>query len=229
MTALNMIVRGSAAYLITDGAFYDEQGVVRFEHSKAAISENLKMAFACSGMAEPATIADFLGPVGSQAEALAMLPAAIRAAKALNTGAATAETDLLVAVVMWDDRAGEARGWLISSGRAYLGADYRPFELVAVDQLTQPEVPLQSLTSTGDLLSDELPIEIVAERLAGLQRLQAQLDGLCYVGGRLELSIVSAAGAAKVRLGAWPDATGKQIDPYLPFEPVIAALEGFGG
>ncbi len=208
MTAVSLFVRPEAVYLLTDGAYYSPDGTVQHLASKVGIHEGLSLAFACSGMVEPAHIAQALKDRGpfDQEGFLALIPEAMRQIREENrrgnpAGEDGELNDLQLFVAMYSHERGRPEAWVCSSNQSYFGPRYQPFAMVSVIETSSPRTGLPFADPDTDAL-----------RIIEAQRAHYCADeGGYFVGGFAELTTVSAVGISERRLVTWPDRVGERI------------------
>ena len=216
MTAVSLIVQPAEAHLVTDGAFYQEDGTLLSIASKVLPLPSLRMAIAVSGSVLPERVAEALGRPTTQEGAIEALPAIVQklrqeneSAQPLWTGKPDDLNGLQVAVAAWSSRHGRAIGYIVASNGLWAGPSYRPFTLAPVDHFVAPPV--------DDLPYDPRRPEAFRPRRHGRSILAAQRmyaepsTGAHFVGGFGELTTVDRNGVRQERLVTWPDRVGERI------------------
>lgn len=222
MTASNVFVQGECAYLLTDGAVYDSEGVVAAIQCKVAAIPHLRMAVAfsgCVGRAVEACVGFFVR-VRTQREAFGGLPdiaeqlyAAYQADVRREGIERTADFQMYVAMHSLDT--GEPQAWILSTNRAGFGASYEPWSLRRVHEICAPRVDRQAVFGRVVDLTDPASFDPATD---GLTLLEAQRNvvwpnGRHYIGGKADLTVVSRHGITKHTLREWPDVVGERINP----------------
>ena len=207
MTATNVIVQRDRVCLITDGAFYDEAGVVLDIASKVTIAPPaLHMAIAVSGSVYACHIAAALSGVATQAEAMGRLPQIAAAIKAANIDRHHFAPNLQLFAALWSKQADRAEGWALSTDSAYFGPGYQPGALVEIEQLCVPAV------RAGGVNIARFKAFRDGKRLLAEQRRHRHEEGSHYaVGGFGELTFVDRSGVHQERLVTWTDQIGVPI------------------
>lgn len=216
MTAINLVVQRDAVHLLTDGALYDHDGIIRAIASKSVVSQQHRMAIVPSGMATGHQVAAGLNRHGArtQARALAALPAVAAEIKAFNVaGNPPGDHDLQLFVAIWSDCSDRGEAWILSTNRAYFGEGYMPGTLAEIEKLIGMDIDLGALQGRRIDYSDARSFDAECDGLALLeaQRRKPWDDGVFFVGGHAELSTVTRTGVAQKILRKWPDQIGERI------------------
>ena len=225
MSALNMIVQGQRAHLLTDRAVYDRDGVVRGIGFKVGRLESLPLAISSVGAVSVERLSDMvdrLSPTSAQPEAwVAVLPAALRALRGENRVKwpeleGTQDAEITLAAIFYSHAQRRARGVVVSSGDPGLP----PYEPVALSCITIPGIDLAA-AGAPDPRSPTFDPASDGAALVSAQRLAAWADGRINVGGGVDLTSVGPDGLSLTTLMEWPDEIGRRIE--LP--PTAAALQ----
>lgn len=209
MTAMNIFIRQDAAHILTDGAFYDLDGIVHQITTKVAIADDLRMAMACSGRVQVEQLCDGFTKreMFSQERALALLPDVMREIREANR-ASNPEleihegNDLQIFVALFSEERQRPEAYYCSTNQAYFGPDYRPYTVRDVVQLSSPPVDLPFNNPWRDGLAI-----MEAQRRMPL----SETEDLYFVGGFAELVTVTSEGVSCVKLKEWPDIVGEKI------------------
>lgn len=217
MTALNLIVRPNAAYILADRAGCGFDGVVQQIAPKIIVSRQLRIAVGHTGISTPdfaACKADWLAKQPDQTEALATLPKLLRELVALNDVAVCGPDAkhvegmpyvVSLVVAMWSPVFDRAGGGILTSGGGHLPNHVPEFTLWPARQYIQPSVPTE-LQPRRDWLPyrDALP-------LIEAQRRIPSPWGTNHIGGGVDLAVVDASSASLRSLHTYPDRVGAPI------------------
>ena len=215
MTAANLFLQPTAGHLVTDGAVYDSEGVIR--HIASKVVEAPAIHFACTflGMVDQERIANALqhraSMFGLSQEAALQSLGPIAADLRLENASLLPEmeerglTGFAIIACTWDHSAGRPRGWIVQTENAPQQLA-EPYTLTETPGYMTPDVPLPVDPATGEL-SGLLHGREVLEA----QRRHKEPDGCHIVGGFGECTTVTAAGVEKVRLVDWQDKLGDRI------------------
>lgn len=217
MTAVNLIVRGRAAYLITDRGHFHADGTVLGFSRKAFRSNRLRMAVGYHGVTSVEAIAEvdaWLHRQQCQDDAMLTLPGIViemerqnRAGKAAGDMAGDMDPYIALFLALWRPALKRAEGWIVGSSQGVLGPGYQPGALRRVDRVLSPSVDPALCPDVG-----------FGARRHGLAIVQAQRlvrddIGASRVAGGADLTIVDASGVRSQTLCEWPDVVGERIAP----------------
>lgn len=213
MTAISLVAQAGAAYLLTDGALYDDDGIVRAIASKVLVAEEERLAIAPSGRCTSVDLQVALDARGiaRQAEIMGALPAIARARRDASEAAGLSEPDLQLFVALWSETANEAQAWMLSTNAMAHWGPCTPCTWIRVDAMIGTARPLADVLGRPD--ADAMLIDMEVDGLAIIndQRATGWPDGRYYVGGHGELVTVTAGGVTQRRLVEWPDRVGERI------------------
>lgn len=218
MTATNALVTSRAAYLWTDGAIYDPDGIVTWLGSKVATAPAALMAMAVSGRGYAPRLKEILDtyPLATQDEVLAALPRVAQQMRA-EQGALPVDgcNDVQIIAALYSIARRRPEAWVVSTNQAYLGPTYKPGTLVALRSFFVPDIDLDNtLGRPFDPDSFDPVVDGLACMLAQ-RNTPWDVDGCAMhcIGGRCEMATVTATGVDTEILARWPDEVGKVIVP----------------
>lgn len=204
--------------LLTDAAFYSDDGTLSAIGRKVWASEHLPLAVTGRG----------------DREAIASVAAALMAAAAVMTtvnevvnclekmladrkgGTPAEHIEILVAAISETD--GPASFYANTHGRDGFEAWqlYRmPEAFGAGPQPTDTEIEAILQADDGKGLDQVgVPLMEVMRRKAGRNPVKPDLPEIYGIGGFVDLTVISALGCTTETIHAWPDEIGKKIDPF---------------
>ncbi|QTH20809.1 hypothetical protein HRJ34_21170 [Rhizorhabdus wittichii] len=237
MTAINVLLQPTAAYLITDSATTDSNGVLIDIRSKVTVLSRFRAAIAWTGAGPihaagqaDRRISEALVSKGvsSQAELLAALPliaAEMHAENAayIDTGHDTAVS---VFVALWSKKRREPQLWACHGDQSVFGPSYVPYSMVRLRQYVTcpPDVdPDGWCRAAFGRVVDFADPKSFRPSVDGVALLEAQRHiregigvwGGYSVGGSANLTTVSAKGIRERVLKTWPDKVGEKISPAV--------------
>lgn len=216
MSALNMIVQGQHAHLLTDRAVYDRNGIVVGIGHKVVRVEVLPLALAIVGVFNVDQVASAVEtscPTTSLCpeDWVARLPAVVRWIREENLTRwpeieGTADGEITLAAIYYSHRLGRARGVMVSSGDPSLPA----YEVVGLSCIAIPAIEIEPGIPDPSRAQFDPRRDGVA--LVEAQRQGARMDGMVTVGGGVDLTTVGPEGLTLETLHTWPDEIGRRID-----------------
>jgi hypothetical protein len=218
MTALNLIVQRDAAHLITDGAFYSDDGVPLFFASKAWSYGHVKAAFGISGRVDALFAQDLVNasPIASQAELKRFMADFARLVTARNDelhpeSAGQPANGLRLAGVAWNEEKGWPEGWAIGTYGHGVGSAKDGVLYVGGAGWVQPQFPGEA--AFLDRWADLDPVEdgraILTAQRSWAHGPDRPAGPALSVGGFGELISVSKDGVTVSRIIDWPDRVGE--------------------
>lgn len=214
MSLAMMIVQQDAAYLITDGGLWDDDGICTAIGSKVATLPHLNAAIALVGFnPNPHRIWDTLCDIGMRdarnvRDLLHLLPEIVRDLVRENVGRCS-NPALTAHMITFVPDVGPA-AWFVSSGGPNMPPSYKPFTLArahAMIDVADRSVALGRPVNVMD--PDSFDIENDGRQLAEIARHTPWTfdDGRTryHVAGFAELTSVSAEGLQRRTICEWPD------------------------
>lgn len=222
MTAIFAFTQPAAAYLITDGALYDPNGIVVSLCSKTLIAEWMRLAIAPSGRCTSVDLGRELTALGAttdQAALMAAMPLALERIRAQNVHFGTPEADMQVHVALWSDRADQPQIWMMATNRPPSWGPYQPKTWISVAHMIGCDAAPTDILGRSVDLSNPADFDPADDggTLIDHYRRTPWPDGRFYVGGRAELVTVTRDGVEQRNIREWPDRVGSLIRPDAPY------------
>jgi hypothetical protein len=223
MSALNGIVQPGAVYLLTDGATYRWNGVVRDIGPKVITLEAAQMAIGWSGCGVRANLEKAIKRSGarSRAEVMAVLPWIVRDHVGRNIAREPecnpADLGLSLLIALWNNG---PELYALHSDQVVIGPNlpaFRPIKMQAYLDI-EPTVATSIFGRQVNPL-DPASFDAAVDGLAVIEHQRRQPfedangDRRFMVGGFAQLTTVSAAGIETRVLREWPDKVGRKIEP----------------
>lgn len=213
MSACNAFIQGDAAYLLTDGAWWDEHGVVDEICTKVISSSRLRLAIGqinsrCVDWYFPA----WLEKVKSQEEFLHDLPIAAEAAKSHWQAELGSEchVEFQLFIAMHSETRGKPALFIYSTDRGSFG-QLRP-GLHEITGVVMPRPDTAKFFNADDLGNPrKFRIGRDAVPLMRAQRALIAPDGHSSVGGFAELTRIDRQGVTSRVVCRWKDKVGEKI------------------
>lgn len=239
MSGVLAVAYPEAAMLITDGAGYDNAGILRTVGPKVTTAKVAAFAVTTRGHAEAGVIfqqalcdcADLMGTAGAVAR-LGDLVERIRDDIAVDL---TGGNAVQVIIASWTVAAG-GQCFAFHTGRtdaarpAYevwelpaffaFGPSYRPEDAASTPAKRGGETMTAYMRRAGaDIM------EVMRRRPGNAGEGMDVPDGLFFgVGGRCDLTTVSVAGAKLETLRVWNDRIGCKVDPFATARPAMEIM-----
>ena len=249
MSSIIVIQQTDAVHLITDGAYYDHNGVITDIRSKVIHLPHSNCAFAMRGASWPRAALTFpLQFADSLDDVVDMLPNLMRAMVSTfdnmyGPDASPLDRNFEVTVAGWSDRlqrmvAGVASTWEPRDPNdvteiSYLNGYECCVPWVPGQGYTAPAIDIQAvlgraIDTQGDI--DAIDPEQDGFKIHLAQRREGGVyggKGAYLIGGFAELTTVRRDGISRRILREWPDQVGHKIIPEgaAPLEMLQAALD----
>lgn len=230
MTAINTIRFNDRAIIMTDGAGYDVQGIIRAMYQKVVAIPHLRAAVAVRGSANAVGIlAAALGSRFSNFDDLVANGGAV--AERIydeNFAGLTAhgDTEMQVFLAGWSEARGSAETYVLltESNPESVNWETPVWQFVEADDFTAAPLPSdQQLRRHGFRASSVEEIDPVSD---GLKVMEAQrhmklptrwlqgVESAYLVGGFVTMTEVSEAGVSQRIVRRWNDRIGERINPH---------------
>lgn len=219
MTAFNLWVCPAGAYLLSDQAFYHNDGTVLDIASKVSANDRLRVAVATSGtsyLGMTEEISKALDTFPTQAAALKGMPDVMRLLQAsLDNHFARdgAETNGLqdpfvqALVAVWSVEHDRPEGYVIASAAGTMPPGYAPYSLRGVRCIVSPPTVGAPHPGAGGAFDPRVD----GRRLIKAQRALRDAGGMRRVGGAAELIRVCAHRIERSIIWRWQDQIGEVI------------------
>ncbi|KQZ50726.1 hypothetical protein ASD54_10985 [Rhizobium sp. Root149] len=231
MTAINVLRQSKRAYIMTDSAGYDTEGVVHCFYSKTVTIPHLRAAIAVRGSANAvALIAAALGSRFSTFDDLVVSGGVVAEeiydhyfAIMTNCG----ETELEIYLAGWSEARDRPETYVAFSSEAPNRVDLNlpPWVFVEIDEFSAAPLPSEDLLQKVGF--KDRSVEAVSPLKGGLKVMEAQritpltprwLRGgksHCFVvGGFVTLTEITQSGVSQSVIHRWPDKAGRAIHPF---------------
>ncbi|MBW8445992.1 MAG: hypothetical protein K0M49_10220 [Arenimonas sp.] len=219
MSAFYSFVYPDRVCLLTDGGFFDEEGILRLVASKVFAVPGKPMAITGRGSPSEKVFA----VINDLATCLSQAPSVDRAmdeAKLFfRTLAAGGLYDAEFLIAAYCETSGPSHFFVQCHGHW----DIPSFELVSpgVQICGGPEISINDLAhlnlSDEELLSPDFPAAYGMEVMSAMRRKRGSIPGTSRafygVAGTVDLTTITEAGTQIVTLAAWEDEIGKAVDP----------------
>lgn len=232
MTAINAVADKAGAFLMTDAAAYDENGIVTGFTAKCYSYPHLRAVMAVTGttfsgreinsrMANFESFEDMLSGMGE------LVQQAYEEGTLIDKFGELSHVRVLIAGWSEENKRGEV--YAVTSGA---NGDPNPFTLIKRDVLMSPGLQAEDLQRLGFLKGGKLAFDDPAdflEKVIADQRMKPfPIPGFedeikFIVGGSAVLTVINAAGITQRVVLRWADKIGEPIDPDAVATPAAVA------
>lgn len=222
MSAIYALKLADQIYILTDGAVYDDDGVVRGIQRKVWIADQVPLAV--TGNGDWAALKDYAPAVASD-PSFASIIAGLEATACMLRAVYAAEGDTGAKIGLLLGFHDGEKPRLVYASFNDLDPRFSPFTLTEIEAefSATPEISEANQPVFAELLKDigTLQGDFFDRRGADLFELLRQestvppgrTDRQYLVGGHVDLTIINRQGARTRRLRSWPDTIGERIRP----------------